>query len=101
MDLYSIIIPRGQNCGLRLGQKKNDGHILVTNVFSTLEDGTINPLDGRIGIRDSIVKVNGHTLDGFDSLKYIIEMIKMPADYSPVRIVFRENSRPHRTNVLF
>ena len=70
-------------------------------MFSTLEDGTINPLDGRIGINDSIVKVNGHTLDGFDSLKYIIEMIKMPPDYYPVRIVFQENSCPDTTDVLF
>ena len=76
MYLYSIIVPRGQNCGLRWGQKMKGGDIFVKEVFSTLEDGTTNPLHGRIGIRDSIVKVNGHTLDGLDNLKDIIKLIK-------------------------
>ena len=69
--------------------------------ISNLEDGTKNPLDGRIGVNDSIVKIDEHTLDGFDNLKDMIDLIKTPSDNYPIRIVFRESCAAKNAPVLF
>tara|TARA_Y100000768_G_C23820846_1_gene606474 strand:- start:56 stop:361 length:306 start_codon:yes stop_codon:yes gene_type:complete len=101
MYLYSIIVPRGENFGLKWAQKARNGEIFVQDVYSNISQNERNPLEGRIGINDSIIKVGDHTLDALDDLQDIIKLIKEPADQYPVRIVFRESSPVKNTPVLF
>lgn len=100
MDLYSIRIPRGEPCGLRLSQKLRCRDIIVTNISQTLPNNTHNHLFGRIGIYDKIIQVGDHLLTTMDDLQDIIKLITTPPDSQPVRITFQEQSLPLIKTVL-